>query len=1751
MKKIIFTLLFATCLFRAYPQNWLQGAGSNANDEALDITHDAQGNIYTCGYFSQTARFDNIILSSSGMSDIFVSKQDSLGNFLWVAKAGGSMDEKAFAITVNSTGKIYITGVFKGSATFGTITLNSYSNSQDMFAAMLDNAGNFVWAKQFGGNDIDIATDIAVDPYGSVIVSGQFKGNAQFGMFNFTSRLYPPTMLLYAGLPSYDAVLLKTDTNGNVVWAKQGAANFDDKILKLAVDNNANIYACGQFSDTLSFLGVNHNNNSFNACFLSKIDSAGNEIWFNRILATQIMVYDMKFANSYLWLTGDFKGTLAYKGVTTSFYTGVSFPNKVFSLKVLATSGAYAGATSEGSENYITSRGIAIDASGGVYTTGAFKCSLTPFSALHGSGLFNSVGYKDVYIIKYTNTLNRQWEKHYGGIGDDYTTSLTVYTINKPVFAGSYKKNFNITKGNSAINHINNINTTNLNFGSTICGNNLYGNFITQQGWGNKDILISSPVDMNCPMYDYYKRINGTCNLDTLMPMRYPSMATIAGCDSVVVSVITPTTTDSIQAPEWSFHWSNGSSKDTAVFRHSGWYYISYGYADNCRNFVDSFYVQIFQSPPQPQVNIYNALNMLAIPSSGCLNKATLMNGDTALFVAANVPAGYNYYWTYPNGTIVNNQDSISVFDPGVYTLTYQTPGGLCSNSNCAKLILFDTLNCGNCNLNLFVPQLVFTDSVFQATDTVRICKDDFFEMELVDSTLYYQGVQTVLNTFTQWSIGGGFVFHPFLSYPYTFGIHKQKFRAVTSGNCSVLASVLHPITGIAFANVLRNFYLDVHEAPANNPVISGANYFCPGDTVTLTVSGGDNYVWSGNGIVSTNAPANTTAQVIFAGQYIVTSTTYDPLLGCPKIESAQFTLNSMPAPSITMNPAHGVICPFDSVLLSAEPGFGYIWYGPTGNVISTNASVWVQTPGIYYYTFTSATGCSLVSDMVEVQEYTTPYLDAASGNSLCNNNQVEINVESNEAALIIWYAPLSGNSPTQIVTQAGVYTASVTMCGITTLADITVTTNANTPVSILYGGNDTVCSQDTVVLIASPGFDSYTWLPQEYDGQIFIATGTELQTFYLEAVNSQGCTSRDTITISNYPTINTPIVHDTTVCANSVIQLTADTYSGTLYWYNDLVGGNLIAVGDTLLVNALNNDTAFFVSSFNGNCFSERAVINVNIHQGSQTPAIIAAVQYCLGDTIVLSVDSPISGMVYIWDGPGITSVDATQITILNANTVHNGIYTVHANSGNCLSAYDSVTIAINNIQLQPFSANTYILCQYDSLVLKTDTLQGSYIWNNGTASSSIYAQGGIYYYTYTDTHGCVFNSDTVTVSAIAAPLLFASNDTALCASSPITLFASSNTGLVINWYDGQNIFLQSGFSYTINQVLQNTQFVIQAIDSSGCRSLKDTISISIIPPVASPLITSNDSICVGNDVVLNANNLSGYTYNWSGPAGFTSNAINPIITSAQLSNSGSYSLYVTSGYCSSDTASVEITIVDAPHIAISNNLPICVGQSATLTATANSSNILWSTGSTNSSITVSPSQPTLYWAQASNMCGTDVQNVLLTVNSLPNANAGEDFTLYNGETIQLNATGGASYDWSPANGLSCSSCSNPFVSITEPQMYYVVVTDSLGCVNTDSIFINTMNISTVYIPNAFTPNGDGNNDVFLVYGDNIESVKMLIYNRWGEKIFESADKNIGWDGIYKGAYVEPLVYVYSIRVKLKYEEDSREIKGTVLLVK
>ncbi len=231
---------------------YVKQMGGTSNDRGYSITTDANGNVYTTGYFNGTVDFDpgtgTLNLISAGNYDIYIQKLNSNGNFLWVKQMGGASYDWGKSITTDVSGNIYTTGSFEGTVDFdpgaGTSNLTS-AGGYDIYIQKLDSVGNFLWVKQMGGTSADYGRSITTDTGGNVYTTGNFNGTVDFdpgvGIVNFTS----------AG--SYDIFIQKLDIAGNLLWAKQMGGTSDDWGKSITTDACGNVYTTGYFKLTVDF----------------------------------------------------------------------------------------------------------------------------------------------------------------------------------------------------------------------------------------------------------------------------------------------------------------------------------------------------------------------------------------------------------------------------------------------------------------------------------------------------------------------------------------------------------------------------------------------------------------------------------------------------------------------------------------------------------------------------------------------------------------------------------------------------------------------------------------------------------------------------------------------------------------------------------------------------------------------------------------------------------------------------------------------------------------------------------------------------------------------------------------------------------------------------------------------------------------------------------------------------------------------------------------------------------------------------------------------------------------------------------------------------------------------------------------------------------------------------------------------------------------------------------------------------------
>ena len=250
------------------------------------LTLDQNDNLYIAGYFEETIDFDpspnNFTLTAEGDKDIFITKLDKTGNFIWVKQIGGLYTDWARSITSDNDDYIYATGTYNGNVDFDpgpSIFMINGNSSDNILVLKLDTIGNFVWAKGIGKLYTDRASSINLDYENNIIVAGYFDGIVDFnpnaGLNNLQSN----------GLK--DIFVLKLDNDGNFLWAKQTGGISSDETRSVTTDKLGNIYITGWFSQTVDFdpgigffeLSVINNNDGF----ISKLDKNGDFLWAKQL----------------------------------------------------------------------------------------------------------------------------------------------------------------------------------------------------------------------------------------------------------------------------------------------------------------------------------------------------------------------------------------------------------------------------------------------------------------------------------------------------------------------------------------------------------------------------------------------------------------------------------------------------------------------------------------------------------------------------------------------------------------------------------------------------------------------------------------------------------------------------------------------------------------------------------------------------------------------------------------------------------------------------------------------------------------------------------------------------------------------------------------------------------------------------------------------------------------------------------------------------------------------------------------------------------------------------------------------------------------------------------------------------------------------------------------------------------------------------------------------------------------------------
>jgi gliding motility-associated-like protein len=156
----------------------------------------------------------------------------------------------------------------------------------------------------------------------------------------------------------------------------------------------------------------------------------------------------------------------------------------------------------------------------------------------------------------------------------------------------------------------------------------------------------------------------------------------------------------------------------------------------------------------------------------------------------------------------------------------------------------------------------------------------------------------------------------------------------------------------------------------------------------------------------------------------------------------------------------------------------------------------------------------------------------------------------------------------------------------------------------------------------------------------------------------------------------------------------------------------------------------------------------------------------------------------------------------------------------------------------------------------------------------------------------------------------------------------------------------------------------------------------------------------------------------------------------------------------------------------------------------------------------------------------------------------------MYWGSSYQMHAGGGLLYSWTPVTGLDSATSPDPIAAPTETTLYTCTISDGTGCYTTRQVLVTILHDNNFFIPNTFSPNGDGRNDYLFLRGNNLYGIRFTVYDRWGEKVFETTNQQTGWDGTYKGKDLNPGVFTYIVTIN--FDDGTTVSKtGSVTLVR
>jgi gliding motility-associated-like protein len=1100
--------------------------------------------------------------------------------------------------------------------------------------------------------------------------------------------------------------------------------------------------------------------------------------------------------------------------------------------------------------------------------------------------------------------------------------------------------------------------------------------------------------------------------------------------------------------------------------------------------FLDN--VQLTAPALNPALLQPSAINGNTAPCPGTSGTYSVTQVTSVKYTWSGLPAGASFTGT--NGTI--NSWSMGInwgsAAPGTYTLSV-TPSDFCNTTsgpaqtlvvtipNIAPLVLTGNLSfCAGDSLLLSSSYVSGnTWSTGESNDTIYVHAAGTYSVSVTTVC----GTQNASQTIT---INPDPVAGITADGPLIFCERDSVVLSSSAGTGNVWS------TGEAGSSITADtsgIYSLVVSNSCGSDSTSVTVQVIPGNITALISTGGplnlcpgDSVTLSSNIATGNSWSTGDTTQSITvhtAGTYTLTVSN-----GCTSDATTQ-TILSTPAPaSIISASGPTTFCDGNTITLSSASATGNLW--STGD---TNASIQVDSSGIYSLIVSNICGSDSSAISITVITSSIQALISTSGSlNLCPGDSVTLS--SNFPTGNTW----SNGDTTQsiVVHSAGTYTLSVnTSCASDT--ETQLVTSTPLPISVITpGGPTTFCDGNTLTLSSAAAIGNL-WSTGDTNTSIQVDTSG---TYSLIVSNACGSDS-SAISVTVIPS-----VIQASISTNGPLDLCPGD-SVTLS--SNLLTGNSWSTGDTTQSITVHNAGSYVLAVSNTCATDTETQLVTSTPLPSSVISAGGPLTFCQGNSVTLS-SAASSGNLW--------STGASGNSIVADSS---GIYSLSVSNA-CGSDSSAVTVTVipDTITATISASGPLSLCPGNSVILTSSYTTGN-LWSTGASTQSISVNSpGTY--TLTVSTSCAADSTTqiVTSNPATSAVISANGPTTFCQGNSVTLSSASTSGNV--WSTGE----------TTSSITVNTAGTYTLTVNGICGSATDTEVITVNPlPTVNLTPSGNVTICAGTSVSLTAS--GGSNYLWSN--GATGNAVS-------INTAGTYNVVSTNSCGSITSASVVVSLINLPSIAVSAGGTICQGDSLLLTASGGGP-YHWNTGSTSASVYATHAGN--YTVSSTNSCGTVSATANMTVSNVDAHFIADTLSgVYPLEVHFTNTSStGAPYTWTFGDGSSSTSTS-PTHTFGSSGTYTVTlgVSNSNGCTDSYTITIVVSEPpSLLEIPNIFTPNGDDVNDLFIVRYENLNDFHMDIFDRWGLKTASINNAAKGWDGKTQGGNDAPDgVYFYII---------------------